>query len=363
MDKRLALPLTLGLAHGAADGTAGLLLGGLAPRVPLTQVAMLVLLYNVLAFGAQPLAGLLTDQVRKPRAAALAGLALLAGALVAGGAWPQLAIVLAGLGSAAFHVGGGALALCATQGRASGPGLFAAPGVVGLAAGGALAAAGYRAAWLFLALLIILAGIIAWQLLPQLPYPAAAAHAPAATTPAAFEPHDIVMLVLLAAIALRSAVWSSLQFVSAGRYDLLLALALAAALGKILGGVLADWVGWRRWAVGALLAATTLLAFGNQNLVALLTGVALLQAATPVGLALAARLAPERPATAAGLTLGLAVAIGGLPQLGGFGAALSSPIGIAGTLLAAALAIWWAFSTYTRAPVLTNAHYPSARQL
>src|SRR5262245_41952435 len=145
--RRLTLPLILGLAHGAADGAAGLLLGGLPHAMPLERVALLVLLYNLLAFGGQPLAGLLADYVARPRAAALAGLALLAGALLLGGGQPQAAVLLAGMGSAAFHVGGGALALSATGGRASGPGLFAAPGVVGLAAGGALAASGSGAAW------------------------------------------------------------------------------------------------------------------------------------------------------------------------------------------------------------------------
>ena len=41
MNRRFVLPLTLGLAHGAADGAAGLLLGGFAPRMPLAQVALL----------------------------------------------------------------------------------------------------------------------------------------------------------------------------------------------------------------------------------------------------------------------------------------------------------------------------------
>ncbi len=336
MNRRLVLPLTLGLAHGAADGAAGLLLGGFAPRMPLTQVALLVLLYNILAFGAQPLAGMVADRLGRPRGAALAGLALLAAALLLAGPWPQGAVLLAGLGSAAFHVGGGALALAATQGRASGPGVFAAPGVVGLAVGGALAAAGIAATAPALALLAVLAGAIA--LLPATP------PAPAEETHAApmFEPHDLIMLALLAGIALRSAVWSSLQLVFAGRWDLLIAMAVAAALGKIAGGALADWLGWRRWATLALLAAAPLLALGKEHTVALLAGAALLQSATPVGIAVAARLLPGRPATATGLVLGLAVALGGLPQLGGFGAAPSSPAIATGTLLAAALAVWWA---------------------
>ncbi|HEU5100283.1 MAG TPA: hypothetical protein VFU22_14745, partial [Roseiflexaceae bacterium] len=157
-----------------------------------------------------------------------------------------------------------------------------------------------------------------------------------------FEAHDLVMLALLAAIALRSAVWSSLELLFAGRYELLLAMALAAALGKLAGGALADWLGWRRWAFGSLALAALLLTLGGQNLSALLAGVALLQSATPVALAASTQLLPGRPATAAGLALGLAIAIGGLPVASGLGSAIGAPAALAAMLTASALALWWA---------------------
>jgi FSR family fosmidomycin resistance protein-like MFS transporter len=360
--RRLTLPLILGLAHGAADGSAGLLLGGLALRMPQGQVALLVLVYNALAFGAQPLAGLLADRVERPRASALAGLALLGAALLAFGAQPQLAVALAGLGSAAFHVGAGALALGATRGRAAGPGLFAAPGVVGLALGGALAAAGVLPVIPALALIGALGFAIARLGLPELLYqtqnqePRTENHPNAigsqfsvlgSQSEPLFDGHDLVMLVLLAAIALRSAVWSSLELAFAGRYDLLLALALSAALGKALGGALADRVGWRRWALGALGLAAPLLALGGRSPIALLAGVALLQSATPVALAAIAGRLPRYPATAAGLALGLAIAIGGLPPLGGLGPWMTAPPVAASALIAAALALWWALGRGT----------------
>src|SRR5688500_2832831 len=139
----MSLPTTLGLAHGVADGSAGLILGSLAHVMPAGEVAQLVLLYNVVAFGGQPVAGLMTDHGRNPRAAALIGLALTFVGLLLSAWQPRAAVVVAGVGGAAFHVGGGALALCAASGRAAHVGVFAAPGVLGLAIGGALAAGHY----------------------------------------------------------------------------------------------------------------------------------------------------------------------------------------------------------------------------
>src|SRR5207244_4404688 len=119
-----------------------LIVGSLSRALAPEQIVQLVVLYNVIAFGGQPLAGLVVDRFRRPRAAAVCGTALMIAALLLQSA-PVAAVVLAGAGSALFHVGAGALALCATPGRAEGPGLFAAPGVVGLAVGGALAASGH----------------------------------------------------------------------------------------------------------------------------------------------------------------------------------------------------------------------------
>lgn len=341
------VPLLLGLAHGVADGSVGMQLGSLNGAVTFERIGLLVLLYNLLAFGGQPLVGLVTDRLRAPRATVLLGLGCHCAALLLSRVSPPSAVVLAGIGSAAFHVGGGALALCATRGRAVGPGLFAAPGVVGLAIGGALAVSGQRPLLLFLVPLAIAIAVIAAVRLPALP------HATPEKEPT-FEDHDLIMLVLLAGIALRSAAWSALQLTLASRLDLLLAMAVAAAIGKVLGGFLADRIGWRRWTFGALLIAAPLLTISGQNPVALLPGVALLQSATPAALAASGRLLPQRPGLAAGLVLGLAIAAGGLPTVVDLGFRLDHPFTLLAFTLAAACASWWAFRRVTprNAPAL-----------
>jgi FSR family fosmidomycin resistance protein-like MFS transporter len=330
--RRLLLPATLGLAHGVADGAAGLLLGGLPRQMPVGEVAVLVLLYNLLAFACQPVFGALTDHWRKPRVMALAGLGLLASGLLLAVVSPVLGVAVAGSGSGVFHVAGGALALCATRGKASGPGLFAAPGVLGLALGGFLALRGVLAIWPFLLGLAVLAVMVAALKQPALPYVAASDDEPA------FERHDLIMIALLAAIALRSLVWTTVQYVVAARVDLLLLLAVAGAVGKMAGGPLADRLGWRRWTLLALGGSAALLTVAAGNLWVLMLGVALLQSATPAALAATLRLMPRRPATAAGLGFGLAIALGGLPLMAGWGGAIASPPVLAGIAAGASVA-------------------------
>ncbi len=332
--QRLWLPAVLGLAHGVVDGVAGFLLFSLSQSLMPPQVGVCVLLYNALAFGGQPSAGLLIDRIQRPRAAVLAGLLLLSTALIIVPRQPVVAVVLAGLGSAVFHSGGGALAVCATRNCATGAGLFAAPGVLGLAVGGALAVTGHTiiwsVAWSFL--LLMLVSVLAVFPMPVLPYNQQIVERGGDTQ------HQLLLL-LLAAIALRSSIWNIFQFLLQGQLTVLLALAMAAATGKLLGGILADWLGWRRFSMGALLVATPLLLLGGQHLAALLPGVALLQSVTPLALAATGKLLPQQPATAAGLALGLAIALGGFPFFSGLGLNVSTPTAITLVLVAALVSL------------------------
>ena len=343
MMRHYALLIVLGLSHGISDGAAGLLLGSLSHSLALWQVGLLVLIYNALAFGGQPVAGFIVDQLRQPKLAAGVGLVTMALALLVAPWQPAIAAGIAGIGSALFHVGGGALALCVTPERAAGPSLFAAPGVVGLAIGGALTAStpglgSASPAWVFILVLIALAGWLALAHQPPLPY---AEQRAAQQAEPLLHGHEIVMLLLLAAIALRSLVWNAVQFLHDGQMVTLVWLALAAGSGKVAGGYLADRFGLRRWATAALFIAAPVLAFGGQHLVLLLAGVALLQSATAPVIVLMARALPRQPATAAGMALGLAIAAGGLPLMSGLSDWISTPAILLGTALLAAALLWW----------------------
>jgi FSR family fosmidomycin resistance protein-like MFS transporter len=330
------LPAVLGLAHGISDGTAGLLLGSLATNSPATKIMLLVLIYNALAFGSQPLIGYFADSLRSPRIFASGGMALLAASLITRGmGFGECAVLMSGLGSAAFHVGAGALTLRSCGGRSDAAGLFAAPGVIGLAIGGALSASGhYLYLPFFVALLSLIVVIQTW------PVPAAQVSAVKPSKEPIFESHDWIMIGLLTAVALRSLVWTSFQLAGAGQITALVALAVAAGIGKIIGGFAAERLGYRRWTMISLLIAAPLLAFAGKKLALLLPGVALLQSSIPCSIAAMARLLPTRPATATGLVLGLAVALGGLPTLFAIPPTLTPAVAL-GIILLAALGFWF----------------------
>lgn len=322
----------LGVLHGLVDAAAGFVLVGVAMDLPPVTAALLVLAWNALAtLGQVPLA-LFCDRAsgRPEVVVAAAPLAMALGLLVLGTA-PVVALTLTALGSAALHAAGGGLAIAATPGSARGPGLFAAPGVIGLALGAVVA--GSEAALPALALALLAAAVAVGgrdfrrdEVRPR--------HRTTEVRPLnrTSEVAELAVLGVVLALALRSAAWTTID---AGHGSIALGLAFAAAIGKLGGGLLVDR--WRHALPALLAAGAVVLLVAAGHLAGLALGTALLQAALPVALAHLGRLLPGRPALAAALGLGAAIALGGVPVVCGLGPALGAPPWLAALLLAAAL--------------------------
>ena len=302
--------LGLGFCHGVGDASAGFVLGALAVRSPIANWAFLALSYNLAAFGSQAVIAPWIDRWRLARAAAVVSPALAGVALLVARLWPAegavVAAWLAGLASALLHSGTGALALERAGGRAAGLGFFTAPGVIGLAIGGASVARGDAA------LVGILAGLLVSGVL------AVSIESSAPNIPASSNPSNwmtwLGLGLLLASIGLRSFAWDTAQAGVRGVAALIWPTALAAGFGKAVGGWAADRLGWRSWILAALVAGGLMIGLGGQYAVCFVLGVAAIQSALPAAIAAVAARLPGRPALTMALTLGLCVACGGLPQ-------------------------------------------------
>jgi len=265
----------------------------------------LVVTYNVLAFGTQVFFGILVDRWRMPRGSAAVGALIAASAVPLAEFSPALAIGLAGLGNALFHVGAGAVSLELTPGRATAPGIFVAPGHLGLVLG---AAAGQSAPSLRWPLALLLVGACAVSAWPQTP---STEYRRPITAPRTRR-LELVLVLLLGAIVIRSLIGLTAPFPWKTDVVLLATLAVAVTAGKALGGILADRWGWLPVALTALLASLPLLAFGSQTPSLAIAGMFLFQMPTAVALAAIARLFPGKPAFSFGLSC-LALMIGVIP--------------------------------------------------
>jgi len=216
-------------------------------------------------------------------------------------------VTLAGTGNALFHLGAGTLSLNLTPGRASAPGVFVAPGALGLAIGIYLGNTGQFSIWPCLVLLAPLTCLIAALQPPAIDYQRAASRddAPMRWVLAA-------LLLLLVCVAVRSRIGTALVF--PWKFDAAWPIALTAAvvLGKGVGGCLADRFGWARVAVGALALSIPLLIFAPHIVPLAIVGVLLFNMTMPVTLAATANLLRGRPGLAFGLTC-LALEVGAWP--------------------------------------------------
>jgi len=274
--------------------------------ISLTLAGGLFLLYNVAAFALQVIFGYFTDGMKRPQIIAALGCAAAAAAVLFP-SMPIIAVSLAGLGNALYHVGGGVAVLRLARGRASLPGVFVAPGAMGLFLGAFVAQWGLPL-WPIAAGLLLFGSICMLPVLPAIPgYPVhdrAALSAKALAVPA--------LLCLLLSVSVRAFSGAFMDLGWKQGFWLPFAAAWSVVLGKGAGGFLADAIGWRRLAVGALVLAAPLLAWGGVHPAVGMAGIFLLNTTMAVTLAATARLLPGYEGFAFGLTT-LALLISALP--------------------------------------------------
>jgi FSR family fosmidomycin resistance protein-like MFS transporter len=251
------------------------------------------------------------------------------------GSYLWLAVAMTGLGNTIFHIGAGVRSMRATPWRAAGPGLFIAPGAVGVALARGFGAQSAFPMWPVLGGLA-LAAILAVVLAPnRLPAPLA----PAPKRPAW---PWLVIGLLVVAIVLRSFIGLRVVGTFSAHADWAWPLAIATLAGKAFGGVVADRWGWLRCAVVALGLSAVLFVTAGEVLVLAALAVLLFQSVTGVTLAALWRTMPRWPGVAFGVNC-TALFIGCVPIVARWPWPRSTPVD-AGLAVVAALAIAAAFA-------------------
>lgn len=299
-------PLLWGLLHGLNDFAAGYMLANFAFHHQYGESFTLLVIYAILGFGGQlPVAFLLDKQKQlKPFAVISVSLLILSTAMYS--IDPFIAIIVTGLAGAGIHVTGGAICLQVNKGRSGPLGVFTAPGVLGLTMGGILGTMPYSCLYLALAAIIIVAALIFKQGLPvyQVQHKKNGEQ---------LDSHDLIMLGILLIMCFRSFIFDVINAAALQLEYGMLVFGISAFLGKIIGGYLADRIGWKKFIYITLPLAFILLHFGKENIYALAFGIACLQSSVPLTLLLMSRSLPIFPATATALSLGTSVALAGLP--------------------------------------------------
>jgi FSR family fosmidomycin resistance protein-like MFS transporter len=341
VDKKAMAALSSGhLATDLAQGALPALLPSLIVKFDLsyTMAAALVLAATISSSLVQPAFGFWSDARGAlwllPAGVALAGVGMALAAVAPSYFLVVLAVLVSGLGVAAYHPEGSKFASYVSgRRRASGMAFFSVGGNIGFALGPVVASGIVLALGLRGGLLLALPGLaVAAVLLAVRPYledfaPAADADAREAAGPG--RPDGLALL--LGVVGLRSVAHMGLfTFVplyeiarghSEARGTLLLSLfLLAGAIGTLFGGRFADRFGRRVVLLGSFVLATPLilvyaLAGGLVGEVALVLSGAAVIGTFGVSLVLSQEYMPGRVGMASGLSIGLAIGLGGVAAL------------------------------------------------
>ncbi len=333
----------LGLTHTCTDtcqGAVPALLPFLAAARGYSFAALgsLVLAATIGSSLIQPLFGLMSDRVRQswlmPAGVALAGAGLAVVGLLDSYALTVAAIAVSGIGVAAFHPEGARYAgIAAGARRGRGMSMFSVGGNVGFALGPLLTTPLILIFGLPGTLgLVVLPAIMAVVLqrnLPHLHELERARKAAAAASGVRRQDQWGPFSVLGGIVAIRSGVYFGLQafvplwFVTrlgtgeGTANAALTAMLVAGALGTLIGGQLVDTIGPKRVLVGSILASMPLVIVfplvgpGAGFAVLALIGLVII-ASFSVTVVLGQQYLPNRPGLASGVTLGLAIGMGGV---------------------------------------------------
>lgn len=308
MNNKYKIATLFGALHGCNDFIAGYMLSSLSVSskdVSLNSIAFLV--YSLIAFGGQLPAGIIVDKFKKVKLFSLFSIAgmILAVALFYINIFA--AILFSAFASAFIHVCGGAACYLSDNKNSTLAGIFTSPGVVGLIIGGIVGATSFSYFYVLAILLLVLLFMMSKIDIPSYE------QLEQQESKSILEAHDFFMLVLLMAIAFRSLIWNVMHMMCFSDDTWLIAIAISAFSGKLLGGYITSKVDWKKFVFVSMILSALLLNFGKNELPIFCMGVALLQSAVPVTLLLMQQYMKKSPAIAAGLSLGISIVLAGLP--------------------------------------------------
>ncbi len=307
MNKSLTTSLLgYSIIHGIIDLCCIAIVFGtlLFHNLNINDVFILVVTYNIIAFGLQAPIGFFIDKYQAPKESAFTGCILVLVSFLFFNI-PALVIILSGLGNAFFHVGGGSISLNFNPQKATAPGIFVAPGALGLTLGILIGKSGSFVSWPFILLLSASCVFIALSKIPKINY-----HKVSIKQNINF--FELVIILLLLSVSIRALYGLTAVFIWKTNITLLITLTIAIVSGKAIGGLLADRFGWVKTAIFALIISAPLLSFFQSSPLLAITGAFFFQMTMPITLVILSNMLPGRSAFAFGLTV-LALIIGAIP--------------------------------------------------
>ena len=305
-----------------------------------TNLFIAILIYNFFAFAMQLPIGIIADKVNKNAICSAIGCVLVA---IGFGFtnYGIIACLIAGIGNAMFHVGGGIDVLNISDKKATLSGIFVSTGAMGIFLGGKSASIGFDKYYLIILILLISSVSLFWLykkikdnvknekvISPQLNIT-----------------EIIAITCLIITVIIRGYVGLILAFEWKSSFILALLSIFAVVFGKMLGGIIGDRIGFMKISLISLIISALLFIFAFNNSILGILAILFFNMTMPITLTALSNLLFNNKGMAFGL-LTVALFIGSIPVFFGYKDAVFSQVGLCITSLVSAVALYVGIKKY-----------------
>ena len=230
-----------------------------------TNLFIAILIYNYFAFAMQLPIGILADKINKNAIYSAIGCIIVAIAFGFAN-FGILACIIAGIGNATFHVGGGIDVLNISDKKATLSGIFVSTGAMGIFLGGKSASIGFDKYYLAI-IILLLSALALFCLYNQIKDDVTNEKIKIIKLN---KNEWIALICIFITVCIRSYVGMILKFDWKSSFVLAILSIFSVALGNILGGVIGDKIGFEKIPLFLLISAVCFIFSFNNPIIGII---------------------------------------------------------------------------------------------
>ena len=300
-----------------------------------------VIVYNFFAFAMQLPIGIIADKVNKNAICSAIGCLLVAIAFGFSN-FGIIACSIAGIGNAMFHVGGGIDVLNISNKKSTLSGIFVSTGAIGIFLGGKSGSIGFNKYYIIVIALILSAILLLWLykqikekvenekvIIPKI------------------NPNEMIAIIcLIITVCIRGYVGLILAFEWKSNFILALISILAVVLGKMLGGIIGDRIGFTKISLISLIISAICFLFAFNNSILGIFAILFFNMTMPITLTALSNILFYNKGMAFGL-LTFALFIGAIPVFFGFTQVIFTPVALFITTMVSMIVLYIGIKKYS----------------
>ena len=301
-----------------------------------------ILIYNFFAFAMQLPIGIIADKINKNAICSAIG-CLFVAISFAFSNFGIIACLIAGIGNAMFHVGGGIDVLNISDKKATLSGIFVSTGAMGIFLGSKSASIGFNQFYIVIITLILSAALLFW-LYNSIKDKVKNVEM---TIPKINGTELIAITCLTITVCIRSYVGLILSFEWKSNLILAILSIIAVVFGKMLGGIIGDKIGFKKISIISLIISAICFLFAFNNPTLGIIAILFFNMTMPITLTALSNILNNNKGLAFGL-LTFALFIGAVPVFFGYTKTIFTPIGLLVITLISALILYIGILKYSK---------------